>query len=314
MKFRFPDKKAFAFTIIDDTDVATLDNVRPMYELLKDLGILSTKTVWPVNCPEGSKNYASSETLQDPRYREFVQQLVAAGFEATWHGATMESSRRQRTLEALEIFRDTFGDSPRIHVNHAFNKENLYWGSGRVDSLIISRAYELLGGLPGDAYEGHCEGSPYWWGDRCESTVEYCRNLTFNKLNLAQINPSMPYSDPKRPLIPRWFSTADAEDVDAFNELLASRNQRRLEKECGFSIVSTHFGKGFVTDGVVNRTTRRLLEELATRSGWFVPAGTMLDWLWDQRSEKLLPTREWRFMQYRWFADLLFRQWKLKFK
>lgn len=39
--------KSFAFTIIDDTDEATVANVKPIYDLLAELGIWTTKTVGP---------------------------------------------------------------------------------------------------------------------------------------------------------------------------------------------------------------------------------------------------------------------------
>ena len=37
----WPDGKRFAFTVFDDTDRATLDNVREVYALLADLGTVS---------------------------------------------------------------------------------------------------------------------------------------------------------------------------------------------------------------------------------------------------------------------------------
>ena len=49
---RFPGGKRFAFTIMDDTDDATVQNVGPVYEALYSLGMGATKTVWPMPCPE----------------------------------------------------------------------------------------------------------------------------------------------------------------------------------------------------------------------------------------------------------------------
>ena len=63
----------------------------------------TTKTVWPLDCPEGSRNFFAAETLQDKKYLSFVHELADAGFEMASHGATMESSRRERTLEGLEL-------------------------------------------------------------------------------------------------------------------------------------------------------------------------------------------------------------------
>ena len=43
--FEFPHGKRFAFTIVDDTDVATVANVKPLYDLLHELGFRTTKRI-----------------------------------------------------------------------------------------------------------------------------------------------------------------------------------------------------------------------------------------------------------------------------
>src|SRR5919198_2871791 len=133
----FPGGARFAFTVMDDTDVATVENVRPIYRLLESLGMRTTKTVWPVRCEEGSEDFSLSETMDDPPYRDFVVDLQARGFEIAFHGATMETSTRERTLLALERFHRAFGAPPRVHANHGLNRENLYWGAGRLDDAAL---------------------------------------------------------------------------------------------------------------------------------------------------------------------------------
>ena len=307
---RFPDGKRFAFTIIDDTDVATVDNVAPLYRLLEQLGMRTTKTVWPFSCPEGSRDFASSQTLEDPEYRAFVVDLQRRGFEIASHGATMESSERDRTLGGLEEMRTTFGTYPAVHANHANNRESLYWGSGRVDHPLVRRIYRvILGGR--DMFEGHVEGSPFWWGDAARAHVRYVRNLTFENLNVASINPTMPYHDSRRPIVHWWFSAADADNCAAFNHLLRPAAQDRLERANGIAIVATHFGKRFATNGRVDPETRRVLESMSRRPGWYVPVGQLLDWLREQGGGGggggQLPAAEWRRMQVRWLIDLLGR-------
>lgn len=311
-RFEFPGGKRFAFTVIDDTDVATVDNVRPIYELLHSLGMRTTKTVWPVPCPEGSKNFAGSQTLADDAYRAFVVDLQRRGFEITWHGATMESSDRDRTLAALERFRDTFGAYPRIHVNHSHNRENIYWGAGRLDSALLRSITGFVTKRPADYFTGHDKASRYWWGDACARHFEYARNLTTNDINTARFNPSMPYRDPQRTLVPWWFSASDAESVDEFNELIHPAHAAQLERDGGFCIVATHFGKRFVTDGTVNAVTREHLQALAQRPGWFPTVGELLDWLRDRRgaASDAVPPAEWRRMQWRWAWDLFVRAMK----
>jgi hypothetical protein len=307
-RLTYPDGKKFAFAIIDDTDVATVANVRPVYRLLERLGMRVTKTVWPLGCPEGSPKFQSSETLEDPDYRAFVVDLQRRGFEVTWHGATMESSTRDRTLRGLDCFRQVFGSYPRLHANHAYNRENLYWGASRIDAWLLKSVYGRLDEVPADHYQGHVEGSPFWWGDLCARHISYCRNLNFNEINLARINPSMPYHDAARPLVDLWFSAADADGCHEFNELLRSEHQEQLERERGFCIVATHFGKGFARNGRVNSVTRQRLEALANRPGWFPSVGELLDWLRAQRTTTELPAREWRRMQWRWAFDLVRRR------
>lgn len=53
----------------------------------------ATKTVWPLEYPEGDSPHAASDTLEDPAYRAFVKQLQQRGFEITWHCATMAPTR-----------------------------------------------------------------------------------------------------------------------------------------------------------------------------------------------------------------------------
>jgi hypothetical protein len=306
----FPEGRRFAFTIMDDTDVATVENVKPIYRLLERLGFRTTKTVWPMACPEGSPAFSSSETLEDPEYLEFVLDLQRRGFEIAYHGATMESSTRDRTQHALERVRQHFGETPRVYANHAYNRENLYWGEHRVDDPLIRFFYARTNGMPRGYYQGILEGSPWWWGDLAGS-IPYVRNLTFASLNTLAVNPSMPYHDPNRPLVSWWFSASDAEDVHAFNHLLRPEEQDRLEREGGLAIVATHLGKGFVLDGRVHPETERALTRLAGKPGWLVPVGDLLEWLRRARNGgSALPASEWRRMQRRWAVDLILRRLK----
>jgi hypothetical protein len=306
----FPGDRRFAFTILDDTDVATVANVKPVYDLLAELGLRATKTVWPCACPEGAGDFAGSETLEDPHYLDFCRELQARGFELTWHGATMQSSLRERTIAALERFRDAFGFYPHIHVNHANNLENVYWGAARFDDpmvrFLVGRSPEV------PIFRGHEPRSAHWWGDLCARHMLYGRNLTFDELNLRRINPTMPYRDPRRPLVRFWFSAADADNVDDFVALLAPERQARLEQEGGWCIVATHFGKGFVRDGRVDPRVEALLRQMARRDGWFPNVGELLDRLRQVNGERELPRREWIRMQWRWVGDLLRRRHRMQ--
>ena len=79
-RLSFPDGKRFAFTIVDDTDLATLERVRPIYELFDRYGLKTTKTVWvwPTN---ETHPPSQGDSLQNQAYRSFIVDLQRKGFE-----------------------------------------------------------------------------------------------------------------------------------------------------------------------------------------------------------------------------------------
>jgi len=92
--------------------------------------------------------------------------------------------------------------------------------------------------------------------------------------------------------------------------LLCPAQQERLEHERGFTIVATHFAKGYARDGRVHPGVRDCLERLARRPGWFPTVSELLDYLHAQRKSEELPKAEWRRMQWRWALDLADRKWR----
>ena len=276
---RFPDGRTFAFTILDDTDDATLENVAPIYERLRALGFRTTKTAWPMDCPEGSRHYYAADTLQRPEYLDWVRDLVAAGFELASHGATMETSRRERTEAGLAFFEREFGFVPRLHANHGQNRDSVYWGRKRFHSPLLGPLLARLGGHDADSFDGEDPASPCYWGDLCRAHVDYVRNFTFPSLDMNVANPEMPYALDATPDVRGWFSTTDAPDVSVFRARVDRPALERLERDGGVCIVSTHLGKGFVEEGRVDPAVDETLTWLATRPGWFVPVSTLLDHL-----------------------------------
>jgi hypothetical protein len=300
----FPDHKRFAFSILDDTDDATLKNVKPVYDALRERGFRTTKTVWPLDCPEGSRIFFAAETLQNKPYRDFVHELADDGFEVAFHGATMEPSRRERTIRALEFLKEEFGYYPRLYCNHGHNRENLYWGHKRFQTTVLRQLSRLARREPSEYFAGDVEGSDYFWGDLCKERITYVRNFTFNRINLVAVDPGTPYRLPQTPFVNYWFSTADAPDVDAFNRLLTVERIDQLEREGGVCIVSTHLGKGFCQEGKLNSDTTDVLRYLAGKPGWFAPVSDVLDYLLKFRpSSGELSWRERLQLEYRFVID-----------
>jgi hypothetical protein len=260
----------------------------------------TTRTVFAFDSDDVHPYWQRSTTLEDERYRALALELQARGFEIASHGASMMSSTRDRTARALDIFYQTFGHYPRVHANHGYNRDNLYWLGARFSSRLIARLYALRAVSDGLASEGHTPESPYFWGDLCQKHVDYVRGFTFPVLDLRPLNSSLLYRDPATPFVNFWFSASHTFDAEEFNQLLSPERQDALERDGGVSIVTTHVAKGFVHNGVVEPTTRKLLEAMAARNGWFVPVSTLLDHLRGQGFGKRLGWFERRVNELRW--------------
>lgn len=272
----FPDGKSFAFSIVDDTDKARAANIRPVYELLTEAGLRTTKTVWVLPGRDTLDSANTGESLRDSTYRAFILDLQDAGFEIASHGARGGSSRREEILPAMDEFQAVLGHYPKIYINHYENQENVYWGGAK----FVVPPYRWLYSLrEGTDFDGHDPESDRFWGDFLQSNVPYVRNFTFLDLNLMNSNPAMPYRLPEKPYVNLWFSAADGGDVYRFNELLKPENLDRLEREGGVAIVYTHFASGFTEAGELNPTFEQRIQDVASRNGWFVPVGELLDFL-----------------------------------
>jgi hypothetical protein len=298
-----PSGREFAFTILDDTDDSRVENARPIYALLHELGMRTTKTLWPVACPEGSRQFFAGSTLADPGYREFCEELRSWGFELSWHCATMESSPRARIERGLTAFEETFGFAPRIHTNHGQNRENIYWGPQRYQTGPLRAVARLRHRHA--RYDGDTPGSPYFWGDLCRERFPYTRNFTFYDLNTARKDPYFPYRLAETPFVNYWFSTSDAPDAAVFRKVVTRERIDRLRAQGGICILSTHLGKGFATAEGVDPEIEATLRYLAGLPGWFVPVGEILDHLIASRPAPTLRRSQLAALELMHFWDRL---------
>ena len=211
----------------------------------------------------------------------------------------MMSSKRERIKRALEVFRETFGEYPRSYANHGSNRENMYWFYARFRSPLVRLLYASIMSNSRRS-EGHVVDSEYFWGDLCEKYITYVRNLTFPTVNLFSVHRNIVYRDPATEFVKYWFSASHAPNVKAFNTLIQPARQQSLMRDGGVCIVATHTAAGFVQNGEVNQDTRRLLESLAEKDGWFVPVSTLLDYLRLQGLGAPIPLRERYIMELRW--------------
>ena len=297
----WPDGKAFAFTVFDDTDLATVENVTPVYDLLNDLGLRTTKSVWAIS-GDGIPRIGGA-TCDDPAYREWTLRLQAKGFEIGSHGASPVTAQREVVIGSVDRFRDIFGHDPGTLANHSGCLDSIYLGEDRVGGL--SRfAYNLMTGFRRRGmFRGHREGDPLFWGDVCRDRIRYVRNFTYADINTLAACPVMPYHDPERPYVRAWFASSEGADVEAFTRCITETAQDRLEEAGGACIMYTHFASGFWRDGRLDPRFRALMERMAARNAWFVPVSTLLDYIVDQRGLTVLTPGQRGALERRWLRS-----------
>jgi len=299
----WPEGKRFAFTIFDDTDCATLENITKVYSLLLDLGLRTTKSVWVLDGNVESSLRGS--TCEDPEYLAWLHSLQGSGFEIGFHGASYSTASRQETELALKRFREFFGAYPSAYAMHSGCREAPYWGAERVSGLHRFAFRLAQRGRSIQHYEGHVPGSPLFWGDLCQNCVGYMRNFVYYDINTLKCCPEMPYHDPERPFVRAWFASSDGARAPSFIERISEARQEQLEAEGGLCIMYTHLACGFAEENVINPRFRRLMERLAARNGWFVPVSTVLDYVAQKKGVHEISSTERRRLERRWILGKL---------
>jgi len=296
----WPDGKAFAFSIVDDTDGSTMENVPPVYALLADLGFRTTKSVWPL-----AGDPRDGLACDDARYRAWAVRLQEQGFEIALHNVASRTSSRARIIEGIERFREIFGAYPSVHVNHHICGENIYWGSARV-SGVNRVAYDVLNRhVEGNPFEGHVESSPLFWGDVCQSRIKYVRNFVHGDINTRRYCPTMPYHDPRRPYVRYWFASTEGPEVRTFSEKLSDANLDRLAAEGGACIMYTHLASGFAPGGELDPRFVRVMRRVSSLNGWFAPVTAILDHILGATGAHTITDSERAQIERRWLAHKL---------
>jgi hypothetical protein len=300
----WPDGKRLAFTVIDDTDNATLENVGPVYAFLADCGFRTTKSVWAVAGDPQRGKYAAP-TCDDPAYLQWALDLQAKGFEIGLHNCTWHGLPRDEIRSALNLFAARLGHDPVTAANHTGVEDSIYWGDARLTGWHAG-LYNLLTRFRNrKIYRGHVEGDPHFWGDFCRERIKYYRSFTFRDVDTLNACPFMPYHDPLRPYVNYWFAASNGQDVDSFNRCLSEANQDRLEQEGGACIMYTHFASGFYRDGQLDARFRQLMMRLSRKNGWFVPVATLLDHMLADGGHREISDAERRSLEMKWLLEKL---------
>jgi hypothetical protein len=298
MKIQWPDGKSFAFTVFDDPDRDVMNNTKPVYDFLRDLGFRTTKGVWMLDAEDHCGPTGLS--CENRQYLDWILDLKASGFEIGYHNARSHDSKRDLTLKALDLFKQHFGRNPACMSNHYTNREAIYWGPNRLTGPY--RAIYRLAKRGNIEYEGHLEDSDFFWGDLCKERVRYVRNFVYPDINTLKACPFMPYHDETMPYVQYWYASCEGGTVEDYVRSLSEKRQDRLIEEGGACIMYSHYAKGFFRDGHLDRRFRELMERLASLNGWFVPVWELLGYLREQGAGKIVASGQRNRLQQKWLV------------
>jgi hypothetical protein len=300
MKIRWPGGKQFAFTFCDDTDFATLENTRPVYDFLNELGLRTTKLVWLFDGHASGGDIGTSCT--DAAYLDWVHTLQRQGHEVGLHNVAPDSSPRLHTEKGLAQFAALFGGPPRVHCNHGICRDNLYWGAHRLSGWrrVLYNTYSR--NVRQDISEGHLPESEFFWGDLALEQIHYVRNFTFDQLNTLACCPQMPYHDPTKPYVNFWFAGSNAASAKHFRQNFSRATVDQLIAEGGLCLAYTHFGAQYYQDGQLDAHFRKMMRYIASQPGWFAPVSEILDFLRQDAAPtaRQLTARERGQLEWRW--------------
>lgn len=301
----WPLNKEFAFTIIDDTDNASLKNIKPVYDYLFSKNIKTTKTIWIYP----SRDKFTGDTIQEDEYLKFLIELEKKGYEIQLHGVGSGNFKRDEIIEGLLLFKEKFGRFPLLNTNHSQNPDNIYWGFKRF-GVILENLFKLFKGEKRHFYGDEIQ-SENFWGDLSKKHIMFMRNRSFNGINTFNYDPRMPFSEKRKIFSNYWFSSSDGHTIREFNDLLTKSNIDKLRNQKGLCIVYTHFACGFVNlDGNLNEKFKENISYLSEQNGWFVPATKILEYILSVNGKKSISNFYINVLDLKWVIGRIIKKLK----
>jgi len=204
------------FCISDDADCATLEQVKSVYDFLMEYNFPTTKSVWPFiptykcGSPPTPESTLRGITLENKSYLRYCEKLSSKGYEICLHGASAGNNQRDSIREALDYCRHHFG-STNTYICHSKNADNIYWEHKVTARFPFHLALKMYSK---HSCSGEIPDSQFFWGDLCSSSVKQIRLFKTRHIDTLSRNPSMPYHDPKKPLVNSWFSATKRKLAD----------------------------------------------------------------------------------------------------
>ena len=296
----YPSGLAFAFTIVHDADSAYSARLAPLFEEFDRLNLKITATVFAFWADWG-RNGACWEKwrqITDPRSRllapvavplvddderAFYLSLAARGHEIGLHTASETSDTTEETQRAFKYFTEVFGQAPTVYVEHSAesNRE-----AQENEGANPESKYYSLGVLK--SY------NPWVWVDSSFSLPARSESR-FYDLSAVKGGPFPELAFKRYGLTKAFMRTGKPQqaDGDGFLEWYSTANIDELERNRGMALVYTHLDSKWLDEDTLRMRadicTR--LRYLASKKGWFVPAGTILDRLCGMKSVALKVSR-----------------------
>ena len=195
-RIQWPDGKAFAFTIFDDTDFQTVENVGPVYSLLSDLGFRTTKSVWPLR--GNGTPVTGGDTCEDEKYLRWVLDLHEKGFRSRCTTRPIIRRRGKRPCAGLRL---STGCSDTIHTLWRIIQVAMRAFTGALSSFWNS----TTGIRPASCNETQSNiprtrgRQSFILGRHLQGKSEVCAKLFLQLMDTLKACPFMPYHDPERP-------------------------------------------------------------------------------------------------------------------
>ncbi len=281
----FPDGYSFAFTIVSDADAAYSRRLEPLFEVFDEFGFKITVTVftfwadwtsngkiwldWIKNRDSDGFFAPNSVPLMDEKEREFYIQLSARGHEIGMHTPSETSNTRADVIRAFEYFKEVFGCYPGVYVEHAVTRNKDAQASEGSKPGSTHFTTDLL-----NSYE------PWVWVDD-DCGVPDKHHSRFYDILAVNGSPFNTVAAERYGIAKAFLRTGKwrEADGDGFLSWYSEGNIDALEKDRGLALVYMHLDSKWLD--VETRKMRTPIKErlryLASKNGWFAPAGVILD-------------------------------------
>lgn len=275
----YPDGRRFAFTLVHDADGAYSRRLAPLFEVFDSLNLKLTVTAFTLwaawahgggiwdEWPAGSLEHPMGVPLEDGKEREFYLGLARNGHEIAMHAASETSDTRQSLSRAFDLFEELFGKQP-LYVEHS--------SANNLDAQVREGSEPDSPYFNQDLLRQRCRwvwlDDPHALADQGHPSFYDIQACHGSPLRASQVSFGLTNAFRRSG---RWGWG----NGDGFLEVYTEERILELERNRGLALVYTHLQEGWrdAQSGHMRQEIRARLEFLASRCGWFAPAGVILD-------------------------------------